>query len=271
MSIEFSPCSSVNRQRTAGVLSRATRASGLALAGAAALALANQPLQAQAAGKGFLFNSPVGSFTLRGGYALANAASDVFSDATTQLTLDKRDFSSISYGGDIAYSVKPRIDLIVDASVSATHKDSEFRHFIDNNDEPIEQSTKYRRVPLTFGMRYYLTDRGRSVGQFAYIPSKYAPYVGVGAGAMYYHFEQEGDFVDFKDFGVFPAKLVSTGWTPMAHGSAGLDYSVGPWLALTGEARYQWARAQLDQDVFVGYDKIDLSGVTGTVGFKVRF
>jgi hypothetical protein len=271
MSIESSTRSSVSRQRTAGALSRATRASALALASAAGLVLTVHPLRAQSAGKGFLFNSPVGSFTLRGGYALANAGSDVFADATSQLTLDKRDFSSIAYGGDIAYSIRPRVDLVFDGSVSSTHKDSEFRDFIDNNDQPIEQSTKYRRVPLTFGMRYYLTDRGRSVGQFAYIPSKYAPYVGIAAGAMYYRFAQEGDFVDFKDFGVFPAKLASSGWTPMAHGSAGLDYTLGPWLALTGEARYQWARAQLDQDVFVGYDKIDLSGVTGTVGFKVRF
>ena len=71
------------------------------------------------------------------------------------------------------------------------------REFTDNNDLPIQQSTKYRRVPLTVGLKYYLADRGRSVGEFAYIPSKIAPYVGVGAGAMWYKFEQNGDFVDF--------------------------------------------------------------------------
>jgi hypothetical protein len=46
---------------------------------------------------------------------------------------------------------------------------------------------------------------------------------------------------------------------------------MGPWLALTLEGRYQWAKATLDPNTFEGYDKIDLTGFTGTVGFKVRF
>ena len=60
---------------------------------------------------------------------------------------------------------------------------NEFRDWVDNNDEPIEQETKFRRLPLTVALRYYLTDRGRAVSQFAYIPNRYAPYVGVGGGA----------------------------------------------------------------------------------------
>jgi hypothetical protein len=162
---------------------------------------------------------------------------------------------------------------VFDGAFTSVKQPSEFRDFVDNNDEPIEQETRYRRVPLTFGLKYYVADRGRSVGQFAYIPSKFAPYLGFGGGAMYYKFEQEGDFIDFAtdNLEVFGAKLESSGWTPMAHGSAGMDYTVGPWLALTAEARYQWARARLDPQVFEDYDKIDLSGVTGTVGFRVRF
>jgi hypothetical protein len=279
MSIESSHRSSVNRQPAAGVLSRAKRASALVLASAAALTVTVLPLEAQSSGKGFLFNNPVGSFTLRGGYALANAGSDVFADATNQLTLDKRDFSSFSWGGDFAYSAGPRLDILVDGSFSKTTKDSEVRDFVEDlpngGSAPIKQVTGYRRVPLTLGIRYYLADRGRSVGQFAYIPTKFAPYVGIGAGAMWYRFKQNGDFVDFATDPQFPeifsAELESSGWTPMAHGAAGIDYTIGPWLALTGEARYQWARARLDPEVFVNYDKIDLSGVTGTVGFKVRF
>ena len=92
---------------------------------------------------------------------------------------------------------------------------------------------------------------------------------------MWYKFKQNGDFVDFASDPTFPdifsAELESSGWAPMAHGTVGLDYTIGPWLALTGEVRYQWARATLDPQVFVGYDEIDLSSVTGTVGFKVRF
>jgi len=246
------------------------RLATLTLAAALALAAAGQTAGAQS-GKGFLFKRPIGSFSLRGGYALANAGSDVFSETTRLLTLDKRDFSAVTWGGDVSFAASPRTDLVFDAGFSSTSKPSEYRGFTDNNDNPIQQSTKYRRVPVGVGLKYYLADRGRSVGQFAYIPSKVAPYVGVGGGAMYYRFQQNGDFIDFQTNIVRPLTLESSGWTPMAQGTGGMDYTIGPWLALTGEGRYQWARARLDPQVFEGFQKIDLSGFTGTVGFKVRF
>jgi hypothetical protein len=251
---------------------RAASPTILAVVGVLSLATIAEPLEAQS-GRGFLFGAPSGSFTLRGGYAVANAGSGVFEDAISQLTIDKRDFSSLTFGGDIAYSPTRRFDIVFDGEVSSSSHGSEFRAFVDNNDLPIEQETKFRRVPLTVGFRYYLADRGRQVSQFAYIPSRYAPYVGAAAGTMYYRFKQEGDFIDFNtpNSEVFPATIEDSGWTPMAHGMAGVDYTLGPWLALVVEGRYQWAKARLDPDVFEGYDKIDLTGFTGTLGFKVRF
>lgn len=228
---------------------------------------------AQSSGKGFLFNKPSGSFSLRGGWAYALAGSDIFDETTSQLTLNKSDFSSLTFGGDISWFASPKFDVVVDGEFARMSKPSEMRDWVDNNDKPIEQTTKYRRVPLTVGMRYYLTDRGRSISNFAYIPSRYATYVGAGAGAMYWRFAQEGDFVDFQsqNRAVRRYELEDSGWAPMAHGMAGFDYNIGPWLALNTEARYQWARAELDPQVYEGFEKIDLSGFSGTVGFKVRF
>ena len=247
---------------------RAGPLAGVALLALVAVAPASH---AQSNGKGFLFKQPAGSFSLRAGYALANASSGVFDDATSLLTLDKRDFSALDWGGDIAASVRNKLDIGVDVEVSSASRNSEFRDWVDNNDQPIEQATKFVRVPLTLGVRYYPFGRGRSISQFAYIPSRYAPYVSVGAGAMYYQFKQNGDFVDFQTLDVRTLTVESAGWTPMGRGSAGLEYSIGPWLALTGEARYVWAKAKLDEASFVGYDKIDLTGYTGTLGFRVRF
>ena len=271
MRIECFPPRLVDRWRDARIRPRGSRPHGLTIAGLLAVAALASPLEAQNSGKGFLFKRPAGSFAIRGGYAVANAGSDVFDDATTLLTLNKRDFSSFDWGGDISYSMSARTDMVFDAEFTYSKANSEFRDWVDNNDQPIEQGTKFKRIPLTIGLKYYLTDRGRSVSQFAYIPSRYAPYLSVGAGGMYYRFEQSGDFVDFKTLDVFSATVQSSGWAPMGQGSAGVDYNVGPWLALTGEARYVWAKTQLDPRDFEGYDKIDLSGFTGTVGFRVRF
>lgn len=272
MVIEFSPPRQVVRRLRAGFRARSLGPNAWATAGLLAV-VAFGPVGAQSSGKGFLFKRPVGSFSFRGGYALANAGSDVFSDAITNLTLSKRDFSSFTWGADISYSTGARTDLVFDGVYMSSNTPSEFRKWVDNNDQPIEQSTKFRRIPLTIGLKYYLADRGRTISQYAYIPSRYAPYIGVGGGAMYYRFAQDGDFVDFKtnNLEVFNATIEDSGWTPTAHGMAGFDYNLGTWVALSTEARYQWAKAQLDPKQFEGYDKLDLTGFAATVGFRVRF
>ena len=245
--------------------SRSALLAGIALAATAPIAAA------QGSGDGFLFNSPRGSFSIHGGYALARAASDIFSEATTQLTLDKNDFNSFSIGGDISYSVTPRFDLVFGGDYSAAKQDSEFRDWVDNNDQPIEQTTTFKRAPLTVSLKYYLGERGREVSQHAWIPSKYSPYLGVGGGGMWYSFRQKGDFVDFQDLEVFFAEMQSSGWAPTGHAMAGLDYTMGPWIAFTAEGRYTLGKATLDPEDFEGFDKIDLSGFAATLGFRVRF
>ena len=59
------------------------------------------------------------------------------------------------------------------ASRSSTQ--SEFRHWLDNNDLPIQQTTEFQRVPLTASLKMYLGPPGRSIGRFAWIPKRFAP------------------------------------------------------------------------------------------------
>lgn len=241
----------------------------LALGAAALLAGTARSSAAQSAGDGYLFHSPVVTLTVRGGYARASAGSDVFDDVTKDLTLDRGDFSSITGAGDIAVHVKPRVDLVFSAAFSQSHHKSEFRDLIDNNDLPIEQTTTFQRVPLTANVRLNLASPGRSVGRLAWIPTRVVPYVGAGAGAMRYQFKQEGDFVNFVTNGVFPAVLDSEGWAFVAQGMAGVDYNLSTQMGLSLDARYVHARGDLGPS-FNGYDRIDLSGMTATVGLSFR-
>ena len=227
------------------------------------------PSLAQSAGDGYLFHSPVVTLTVRGGYARASAGSDVFDDVTSNLTLDRGDFSSITGAGDIAVHVKPRVDLVFSAAFSRSHQKSEFRDFVDNNDLPIEQTTTFERVPLTANLRVNLAPPGRSIGRLAWIPSRVVPYVGAGVGAMRYEFNQEGDFVNFTTNGVFPAILAAEGWAFVAQGMAGVDYSLSTQLGVSLDARYLHARGDLGPS-FKGYERIDLSGMTATVGLSFR-
>lgn len=244
------------------------RTASLALGALLALGAA-APLHAQRGGNGYLFGEPEARLTLRGGYGGATAGSDVFAQSIDMLTINKSDFSGLTIGAEAGVALSSRFELSLDASFSHAGKGSEFRHFVDNKDQPIQQRTKFDRVPLTANLRFYLTEPGRSIGKLAWIPSKFVPWIGAGGGMMYYHFSQVGDFVDFRNGNVFPSRLESADWTGMVQGMGGADFTLSPHLALRADARYLWAKAPLGQS-FSGFDRIDLSGVQGTLGLTYR-
>ena len=226
--------------------------------------------RAQSTGDGFLFGAPSGSLTIRGGYANASAGSDLFAFTTNQLTLNHRDFSSPTLDVDLALRTGSRTDVVFGGSFAGISKGSVFRHFVDQNNAEVRQTTTFQRVPLTVSVRRYLTSRGRSVGNFAWVPARFAPYVGLGGGATWYRFHQSGDFIDFKTNNIFPSTLESSGWAPTARGMAGAEYTISPRLALTGQETYTWAKGGLSND-FSGFNRIDLSGLSTTFGLSVRF
>jgi opacity protein-like surface antigen len=247
----------------------AARAATLPALVAAALALTAPAIRAQRGGEGYLFHRPDVQITLRGGYAAARAGSDLFDFATNELTLKRSDFSGITAGLDIGIPLTSRLDVVLDAGWAHASKGSEFRHFVDNKDRPIEQTTRFDRVPLTANLRYNLMPTGRTVGRLAWIPSTVVPWVGAGGGVMWYRFEQQGDFVDFKTNAVFPSTYNSSNWTPAGQVMAGVDYSLTPSVGLSLGARYLLARGTLQRD-FNGFDRIDLSGGSVTAGFLFR-
>ena len=238
----------------------------LAAIGVTAIAV---PSHAQRAGDGFLFRVPGGTWTLRGGFAHPTANSDVFEFTTDQLTVDRSDFSSPTFGTSIGIRLSGRNELMFDVSYAGMNRSSEFRDWVDQDDRPIQQTTSLRRIPITVGLRHYLTARGRAIGQFAWIPARRSLYLAAGAGMMEYKFRQVGDFVDFDSLNVFHDEFVSQGWTPVAHAAAGLDITLGSFTMMNLEARYMWAKAPMGAD-FEGFNRMDLSGPSVTGGLTFR-
>ncbi len=238
-----------------------------ALAAALAVPVA---ASAQSGGPGFLFRRPAYSFGIKGGYAVAQARSEIFDFAREQLTLDTNDFASSAWGAEFAVRATERLDVSAEVGVTHTDQRSEFRDWVDLDDLPIEQTTKFTRVPMTLSAKFYIRDRGRSVSQFVWVPERWSPYVGAGGGAIWYEFEQKGDFVDFETLDVFGAVLSSEGTTGTAHVFAGLDVSLSTKVVMTGEGRYSWGKMDMDSD-FIDFDGIDLGGFQATIGLSFRF
>lgn len=224
---------------------------------------------AQRSGNGFLFGPPPATLTLRGGLAVADAASDIFEFVTDELTLGRRDFSGPSFGLELGARVHPRLDFALAAGYSGSRAGSEFRDWIDQDDQPIEQTTSFRRIPVTASLKAYLLPRGRQISRYAWIPARWSPYIGVGGGFLHYKFSQRGDFIDFETLEVFEDDFTSSGWTPTVHALVGFDFSLSPRVALTFENRYSRANAMLSRS-FEGFDRIDLSGHSSTVGIMIR-
>ncbi len=236
----------------------------------AALLAAPTPGSAQAGGPGFLFQRPDVQFELRGGYSVARANSDIYNFVTDSLTLNKNDFNAFMIGGQLGFRITNRWAGAIDFAYAGGKRPSQERFWVDNNNLPIQQTTTFSRIPLTFRVKYYLLPRGQSISKFAWIPSGWSPYVGAGAGVMWYTFKQSGDFVDSQSLNVFHDRFSSSGSAPTLDAFAGADVSLNKTFVLTGEARYDWARAPMGQD-FVGFNKIDLSGFQFSVGIGARF
>jgi outer membrane protein W len=248
----------------------ATRLLPLAV-GVGALLLALLPRSATAQdADGFLFRRPWVTLGFNLGYALPTASSDVFDFTTEQLTVDRTDFGAVALQAEFAVRATEKLDVVAGASWAADQTTSEFRDWIGTDNLPIQQTTRFSRVPLTLGVKWFLHERGRSLGNFAWVPTKWSPYVGAAAGAVWYEFEQQGEFVDYQTLDIFRDLYLSNGWAPTAHFMAGMDYTLLPRLALTAEARYSWAKSKLSRD-FVDFDDIDLAGLQATAGISLRF
>jgi hypothetical protein len=238
------------------------------------LALAATPLpllaqQVGLVGDGFAFNRPIISLTIRGGYDRPFGGSEIYDFSTKNLTLSKGDFAAAGYQFDIGIRLNDRTELMFTGGQARREAASEFRDYVDNNDKPIEQTTRLRRMPLAVGVKYALSSPGERIGKLAWIPSRLTPWAGVGGGAMKWSFAQTGDFVDFQTLNVFRDDLASNGWAPMAYVHLGADVQLTTRVALTGDLRYTHARATLGGS-FVGFDRIDLSGAAATMGFTLR-
>lgn len=241
----------------------------VALAVLVAVAVA-PPARAQDDEADFLFGAPRGALSVRGGYGLASANSDIFDFFSEELTVEPSDFNALVFGLDVALALHPRLDVLGGFELTRAKVDSEFREFVEDNGAPITQTTELRSVPVTASLKLYVTPRGREISRFAFVPAKARAYVGAGAGLIWYKLEQIGDFIDFSDLSIFSGEFVSSGWDTETHVFAGLDVQPGPRWYLSFEGRYVWADAGVSED-FVGFEPIDLNGLRMTAGVSVFF
>ncbi len=218
----------------------------------------------------FMLGRPRGFLALDGGFLFARAGSDLYDFITEQLTIEKTSFNTPVFGGRFGVVLSPRFELGVLYEHARSQAASEYRDFIDNQGMPITQTTLRQDNQIAATVRWSLLPSGRRISRFAWIPRTLTPFVGAGAGAIRYRFEQYGSFVDFQTLRVFDDTFTSEGWAPSVHALAGADLRLYRKIYVTGEARYTWSSAPLSAD-FVDFAPIDLAGVRLGASLKLLF
>lgn len=238
-----------------------------ALAGSTLLAFGPTAVEAQESD--FLFRAPRVTLALHGGLHMAGTDSEVFDFTTDNLTVEPGDFDSPAVRGEVSVRLTDNLDLSIDAAWSTSEIVSESRDFIGTDDLPIIQTTTFRQTPVSFNLKYYLQERGRSVGSFAWIPRRLSAYVGGGVGIANYDFEQRGEFVIEETLEIVNARLTSSSTGPLAQALAGVEFAFAPRAILVLDGRYRWATAEMRDD-WVEFDDIDLSGFSLSLGLGLR-
>lgn len=218
----------------------------------------------------FLFERPHASVTFRGSWLFNRADSDWYDFVTNLLTVEAKDFNAPGFGLDLNVPITSRVEAQASFDFSRSRTLSEYRNFVDNNRLPIQQTTSLRELNFGGNVRYLLTDRGQQVSRLVWVPRRYVPFVGAGAGALNYKLHQVGDFIDFQDSSVFGDTFVSHGWAPSAQVFGGVDVRVFKRVYVTVDGRYLWADDDLGRD-FIGFDPIDLAGFRLSGGVNVNF
>jgi len=242
--------------------------------GGPSLALAGQSVPPSpstlAAERDFLFGRPRGWIGVRGSWLMPAEGGELFSFVNEQLTIDKGDFQSAAFSGEAGFVLTSRLEAVFGIEAGKKSVTSEYRHFIDNQGLPINQTTALTQTNITGGVRFALLDRGRSVSRYAFVARTITPFVGAGGGVYYHRFAQAGDFVDFVTLKVFRDTFRSIGFSPSAHVFGGADVRMWRSVYVTADGRYVWTHADLGPD-FVGFDGIDLNGFRLSTGVSFFF
>ena len=219
----------------------------------------------------FLFGRPRGSVGIRGSLTIPRAESDWYDLVTREFTIDRGDFKAAGISADVGIAVRPQVEAVIGVDFAGRSLASEYRNFVDDDRLPIVQTSRLLQTGITGGVRVALTPSGRNISEFAWIPARLIPYVGGGAGMVYYELKQRGDFVDIADFSVFSDVFESTGWAPAVYLNGGVDVQLLRRLYLAVDVKYQWAESDLNGREWQNFEPLDLSGVRISTGINVLF
>lgn len=190
----------------------------------------------------------------------ARADGDVLFADLDELAFEVNDFKGGSISGEWLFALGDFTEAGVSAGFYQRTVPSVYRAFQNADGSEIEQDLKLRIVPVTASIRFLPVGRGTV-----------EPYVGVGIAAFNWRYSETGEFVDFSDSSIFPARYIAKGTAVGPVVLAGIRAPIADVWDVGGEVQFQRATGDIDPDVGLLGDKIDLGGWHALFTMHVRF
>lgn len=191
----------------------------------------------------------------------------LFQDVCELYAVDLGAFDGVYGGIEFNQVIAKNVEAAIHFDWYSKTVDTFYRDYERPDRTNILQSLRLRTAPLGVSLRFVPTSKR----------VKFAPFVGGGIDAVFYRYEEYGDFIDFfdPDLAIYADHFVDDGVAFGLHALGGIRFYVNRDFAIVGEARYQWAAADMGDDFAPNepglVNRIDLSGWTWTVGVHVRF
>jgi len=191
----------------------------------------------------------------------------LFQDVCELYFAQPGDFDGVYGGIEYNHVLMDYVELGVHYDYYSRTTDTSYRDYTRPDESEIRQSLRLRVAPL--GLTVRLMPTGKN--------TRLVPYVGGGIDALFYQYEEYGDFIDFNDpsLPIIADAFVSESTAFGYHALGGLRVYVNRDFAIVGEGRYQWGKDDMGDDFAPAepglVNTIDLSGWTFTVGVHVRF
>jgi hypothetical protein len=217
------------------------------------------------------FDARIGAYFPRGNETLFQDDRDLY--LKDGAPLEKSDFYGVYGGAEYNQVLMKNVELGISLDGYGRTVDTSYRDYVRPDGSEIRQSLKFSQIPLGVTIRFLPTSKR----------AKIVPYVGGGVDAVFWNYEEYGDFIDFlspdcyTDLGcpIVPDHFRSHGTAFGFHALGGFRVYLNRDFAIVGEGRYQWAEDDMGEDFAPNgpglVNRIDLTGATFTVGVHVRF
>lgn len=198
---------------------------------------------------------------VRIGGMLPRVDSILFDDSVILYQVEKDDFRGAFGGIEFTRKLAPNIELGLAVEGYGREIPTFYREFTRPSGREIEQTLRFVVVPASAIVRFLPDGRYRT----------WTPYVGAGVSALFWQYEEFGDFIDFGQNSqpVVPDSFKSNGTTGGFVLNAGLRYRINEDFQITADYRRFSGKATAGGDF--APNEVDLTGSAVTVGFRLRF